>query len=186
MLGVLLGFAIVASACGDEGASAGSTGGAGGAGAGGDGGAVAPQLVEVTEASFDCILEGTKVRRFYVENVLGELAASVAVAEGDAPLPYPRGTLLQLVPFEAMVKREAGFSEETNDWEFFALEPTNEGTKITTRGKDAINFLGDTCADCHRPAASNDFVCETDNGCVALPLSAAVIADLQEADPRCN
>jgi hypothetical protein len=190
MMGLAVAVGIVAAACGDGGAAgAGGSGGDGGArtgGSGGDGGAVASQPVEVTEASFDCILDGTKVRRFYVENVLDDLAASVAVAEGEAPLPYPRGTLLQLVPFEAMVKREAGFSEETNDWEFFALEPSDEGTKITTRGKDAVNFVGDTCAGCHVAAADNDFVCETDHGCVALPISVDVIIGLQEGDPRCE
>ncbi|MBW2189738.1 MAG: hypothetical protein JRG93_09150 [Deltaproteobacteria bacterium] len=166
---------VVAAACG-----------AGGGGGGGAGGVADSLPVEVTEASFDCILDGTKVRRFYVKNLLDDLAASVAVAEGEAPLPYPRGTLLQLVPFEAMVKREVGFSEETNDWEFFALLPTDEGTEIATRGNDAVNFLGDTCFECHSAAANNDFVCETDNGCVSLPTPAEVIITLQEADPRCE
>ena len=167
ILGLVVTVAVVATACGD-------------------GGVGDSEPVEVTEASFDCILDGTKVRRFYVENVLDDLAASVAVAEGEAPLPYPRGTLLQLVPFEAMVKREVGFSEETNDWEFFFLRATDEGTAITTRGKDATNFLGDSCADCHSAAANNDFVCETDNGCFSLPTSAEMIIAIQEADPRCE
>ncbi|MBW2547664.1 MAG: hypothetical protein JRE82_10625 [Deltaproteobacteria bacterium] len=149
---------VVAAACG-----------AGGGGGGGAGGVADSLPVEVTEASFDCILDGTKVRRFYVKNLLDDLAASVAVAEGEAPLPYPRG-----------------FSEETNDWEFFALLPTDEGTEIATRGNDAVNFLGDTCFECHSAAANNDFVCETDNGCVSLPTPAEVIITLQEADPRCE
>ena len=35
---------------------------------------------------------------------------------------YPVGTVIQLVPQEAMVKRAAGFDPATNDWEFFSLD----------------------------------------------------------------
>ena len=151
------------------------------------GGGAEPQEIEVTEASFDCILDGTKVRKFYVQNLIGDLDASLAVARGEAELPYPPGTLLQLVPLEAMVKREAGFSTETNDWEFFFLETSAEGTTIVERGKDeAENAFGGNCFACHEPAAANDFVCETGNGCDPLPITDSVIEALQADDPRCE
>jgi hypothetical protein len=60
------------------------------------------------------------------------------------------------------------------------------GTEITTRGNDAMKFLGDNCFECHSATANNDFVCETDNGCFSLPTPAEVIITLQEADPRCE
>ncbi len=143
--------------------------------------------IEVTEASFDCILDGTKVRSFYVKNLLGDLDASLAVANGEVAPPYPPGTLLQLVPLEAMVKREAGFSPQTNDWEFFFLATDAAGTMIVQRGKDeAENAFGGNCFDCHSLAADNDFVCETDNGCDPLTIDATIIESLQLGDPRCR
>ncbi len=143
--------------------------------------------IEVTEASFDCILEGTKVRKFYVKNLIGDLEASLAVATGEADPPYPPGTLLQLVPQEAMVKREAGFSQDTRDWEFFFLEVSSAGTTIAQRGKeDAENVFGGNCFACHSAAIDNDFVCETGNGCAPLPLDDGVIEALQTGDARCQ
>jgi methylmalonyl-CoA mutase len=47
---------------------------------------------------------------------------------------YPPGTVIQLVPQEAMVKRESGFAPEANDWEFFFLNVDAEGTEIAARG----------------------------------------------------
>ncbi len=161
----------------------GATGAGGSTGTGGDLGSTP---IEVTEASFDCILDGTKVRSFYVKNLIGDLDGSLAVATGDVAPPYPPGTLLQLVPLEAMVKREVGFSPETADWEFFFLQNTGEGTTIVERGKDeAENAFGGNCFACHALAADNDFVCETDNGCDPLPIDRDVIEALQVGDPRC-
>lgn len=147
------------------------------------------ERVEVTAGSFECILDGTKVRNFYVTNLLGDDDASVAVARGEAPQPYPAGTVVQLFPLEAMVKREAGFSDETNDWEFFFLEVSESGTNIATRGKEeTVNAFGGNCFSCHSLASDNDLICEKDNGCDPLPpvVDADFITTLQEADPRCS
>lgn len=177
---VILMLLLLAS-CGSGGDGATGTGGS--TGTGGDRGSTP---IEVTEASFDCILDGVKVRSFYVKNLIGDLEGSLAVANGDAALPYPPGTLLQLVPLEAMVKREAGFSPETADWEFFFLQTSDEGTTIVQRGKDeAENAFGGNCFACHSLAAANDFVCETDNGCDPLTIDRGVIEALQVGDPRC-
>jgi hypothetical protein len=48
---------------------------------------------------------------------------------------YPVGTILQLVPFEAMVKHPHEKFPKTNGWEFFALEVSEGGTKIRDRGR---------------------------------------------------
>jgi hypothetical protein len=100
---------------------------------------------------------------------------------------YPVGTIIQLVPQEAMVKRAPGFDPASNDWEFFALEVSPTGTTIVTRGgAEVINrFGGTSCADCHRKAQPQfDFVCEQTNGCDPLPISNEIIAAVQRADPR--
>ncbi len=155
----------------------------------GSGDITTAEQVEVTESSFECILDGTKVGNFYVANLLGDDAASVAVARGEAPQPYPVGTLVQLFPLEAMVKREAGFSDETGDWEFFFLSVSASGTEIATRGKeDTVNAFGGNCFTCHALARDNDFICGRDNGCDPLPsvVDDEFITSLQEGDPRCS
>ena len=66
---------------------------------------------------------------------------------------YPPGSVVQLVPTEAMVKREPGFSPATGDWEFFELEVSASGSKIRTRGfADVNNRFGKNCFACHVPA----------------------------------
>lgn len=176
--------------CGGSSSGVGGVGGAGGAGGTGDAsgtGGAQSATVEVTDASFDCILDGTKVRKFYVKNLIGDLEGSLAVANGNVAPPYPPGTLIQLVPQEAMVKRELGFSPVTGDWEFFFLNTSSAGTTIAQRGKDeAQNAFGANCFDCHVLAADNDFVCETDHGCDPLQIDDAFIEMLQLNDVRCN
>lgn len=143
--------------------------------------------VDVGAEDFGCILEGTKVRRFYVRNLLGRLDEALAVAESDDGGRYPPGTVLQLVPFEAMVKRGPGWNPPTNDWEFFSLEASEEGTSVLERGTEEVeNQFGGNCVDCHAKAEPKwDFVCEQDHGCDPLPLSADQIESVQEGDPRC-
>jgi hypothetical protein len=72
--------------------------------------------------SFRCITDMTHVRQFYVDNVLGNLEATLKVANSATGGTYPPGTLIQLIPTEAMVKREKGFNPVTHDWEFFELD----------------------------------------------------------------
>lgn len=143
--------------------------------------------VEVTEASFPCITDMAPVRRYRVASLTGRLDEALAVADDPEGKVFPVGTLLQLVPAEAMVKREAGFAPETDDWEFFFLGVSESGTEILTRGPDAKNAFGGNCADCHAAAAERyDWVCESGHGCVDLPLSGEAIADIQDNDPRCE
>ena len=61
--------------------------------------------VEPSVEDFSCIRDMTPVRGFYVDNLKGDLEATVAVAsEGQGT--YPPGSVVQLVPTEVMVKRE--------------------------------------------------------------------------------
>jgi hypothetical protein len=143
---------------------------------------------DLSAEDFDCILEWTKVHRFYITNVLGDVDASVAVANSPNGGTYPVGTLIQLIPTEAMVKRAPGFAPQTNDWEFFSLSVSAQGTEILDRGSDqVVNAFGGNCLDCHSKAAPQwDLICEQDHGCDPLPFTQEQIEAVQNADPRCR
>lgn len=145
------------------------------------------------ESDFDCILGWDKVGKFRIINRLGSQADALAVARGEKKGPFPVGTIIQLVPVEAMVKRGRGFAPEANDWEFFFLDPKLDsegrpvGKTIQTRGaRETINRFGGNCFDCHVKAQSFDFICRTDHGCDPIPLAEAPLIDgFQAADASC-
>lgn len=138
--------------------------------------------------SFRCITSMTPVRQFYVDNLRGDLPATLAAAKAPNGAIYPPGSLIQLVPGEAMVKREKGFNPATRDWEFFELDVAKDGTQIRKRGfADVVNRFGGNCFACHIAARPEwDLVCEMDHGCKPIPITRAMIGALQRTDPRCN
>jgi hypothetical protein len=140
---------------------------------------------DIDAKSFRCIRQMTPVRQFYVDNLRGNLAATVAAANASAGAVYPPGSVVQLIPGEAMVKRDKGFNAETRDWEFFNLDASKDGTQIRQRGTvDVANRLG-TCLSCHAQAQAQwDLVCEENHGCAPLPVSRAMIGAMQRTDPR--
>ena len=146
------------------------------------------ETVTVSESSFSCITDWTKVRNTYIKHADPEkLKEAVRIFKNSvADKEYPVGTFLQLLPGEAMVKHQRQKFPETNGWEFFDLDLSAQGTKIKTRGDNVVNFQGVTCFSCHQPAVKYDFVCEKGHGCAPVPLDDAKIAELQAADPRCN
>jgi len=137
---------------------------------------------------FDCIQDWERVRNIRITNKLGFLEEALALARDPEPgRQYPVGTIIQLFPGEAMVKRGPAFDPENNNWEYFELSVSAEGTSINVRGRDdVINMFGGQCFGCHVDARDFDFICEKDHGCVSLPLDDATITALQEADPRCR
>lgn len=147
-----------------------------------------PEDPVLSAEDFGCILDWPKVHRFRITNVLGDVDASLAVANSLEGGVYPIGTLIQLIPTEAMVKRAPGFAPQANDWEFFSLSVSADGTEILERGSDqVVNAFGGNCFDCHAKAAPQwDFVCEQDHGCDPLPFTAEQIETVQNADPRCR
>lgn len=151
----------------------------------------AERKVEVSEQSFECLHQNQKVRNMYVDNILGDLKGTLAVAESGMGGVYPPGTVLQLIPGEAMVKREKDASPETNDWEFFALDVKPEGAKIAARGfAEMKSPLGGNCLTCHSKAEPQwDMVCEKGHGCDPIEVTGINIAlatsALQKTDPRC-
>ena len=113
--------------------------------------------VHIDAQSFRCITEMSHVRQFSVDNLLGNLDATLAVANSATGGMYPPGTVIQLIPTEAMVKRDKGFNPVTHDWEFFELDVSKDGTEIRKRGfAEVVNRFGGNCFGCHiqaRPCA---------------------------------
>jgi len=144
--------------------------------------------IPVDNSTFRCVSEMTAVRHFYVDNLLGNLDGTVAIANSTTGGVYPPGSVLQLLPTEVMIKQEPGYNPVTKDWEFFELDVTPEGSKIRTRGfMEVVNRFGGNCFACHVKAKPEfDFVCELDHGCDPIPVTRAMIAALQHTDPRCK
>jgi hypothetical protein len=146
------------------------------------------QLIEIDDSTFECITSMTPVRGFFVDNLLGNLDATLAVANSDTGGVWPTGSLVQLVPSEVMVKQPEGTSPATNDWEFFELNVSAEGSQIVARGfTDVVNRFGGNCLDCHIKAEPQwDMICETGHGCDPLPFTREMLMGIQQSDPRCR
>ena len=144
--------------------------------------------VAVNEDTFDCIRDMTPVRGFYVDNLLGDVEATVAVANSPTGGVYPPGSVVQLVPGEVMVKHGKGFSPATKDWEFFELDVSRDGSIIKNRGfVDVVNRFGGNCFTCHVQAEPQwDMICETGHGCEEIPLTKDMLLVIQKTDPRCD
>jgi len=139
-----------------------------------------------TEDDFGNLYDMTAVRGFFVDNLLGYDEETLAVAESPTGGVWPVGSLVQLFPGEAMVKRQPGFNPVSGDWEFFELDVSETGSTIRVRGGDnVVNRFGGQCSLCHSAASNQwDHICEQDHGCEPLPIERTVIETLQENDPR--
>ncbi len=147
----------------------------------------APAALEISADSFGCIQDMAAVRGFFVSSLTDELDATLAVANAEEGI-YPVGSVVQLVPTEAMVKREEGFSPVSHDWEFFELGVTAEGTTIDVRGtSEAVNRFGGNCLTCHLQAEPQyDLICEQTHGCDPIPVTPLMARAIQKTDPRCE
>lgn len=142
--------------------------------------------LDLQASDFGCIKSWDKVRSFRITNKLGHQQEALAVAQNPGSGPYPVGTVIQIVPVEAMVKRAAGFNPDTGDWEFFLLDVSATGTTINLRGPRDVVGPGGNCNDCHGKAAPKwDYICEMDHGCDSIPVDDAFLQGLQDMDPRC-
>ncbi|BFU96275.1 MAG: conserved exported protein of unknown function [Nitrospira sp.] len=145
--------------------------------------------VTVSEETFGCILDWPKVRNTRFKHDDPEkLKEAMRIFRDSVPdKDYPVGTILQLVPHEAMVKHPREKFPKTNGWEFFFLEVSKEGTTIKDRGDNVVNqSQGVTCLSCHQPAAKFDFVCEKGHGCAPIPFDDQKLAEIQRSDLRCT
>ena len=150
-----------------------------------DGDVALPSTFEATAEDFGCLKAWTPVRGFYLTNLLGLEAEAVAIAEAGFVEPLPPGTVIQLVPLEAMVKGLPGSRPETDDWEFFLLSYTAAGTVIEQRGGVEVENAAGSCAGCHFGAADRDLVCEQTGLCSAAAVPRVIVDRLVENDPRC-
>jgi hypothetical protein len=161
----------------------------------------APEDFNATAADLDCTRnsEWTAVGLglTHFKNVLGHTNEMLQAARSADGGTFPVGTIVVLNPAEAMIKRGAGFSPPSNDWEFFALTVSDAGTIINTRGggSSVMNARG-PCLGCHAMAQPQfDLVCgdpmgnpldggTTAHGCNDLPVPVATLA--ARMDPRCQ
>ncbi len=113
--------------------------------------------------------------------------ATLAAANNPNGAKYPPGSVVQLVPGEAMVKHHPGYNAATNDWEFFELDAQPTGTKIRVRGAtDVVNQFGGNCLTCHAQAEAKwDMICEQGHGCAPIPVTPVMARAIQNTDPRC-
>jgi hypothetical protein len=155
-----------------------------------DGGTV--EDINPTTSDFDCLKnsEWTTVGLSRYKNLLGHEAETLSIARSPNGGVFPVGTVVQLVPGEAMVKRGKGYSPASDDWEFFALNPTSTGTTISmSGGNTSVTNLVGSCLGCHGAAKPQwDLVCgDVDggntHGCAPLPIPGSVLA--ASSDPRC-
>ena len=146
------------------------------------------KAIAVTDESFVCLKKMKPMRGFFVANLLDDLDGTIAAAEALGGATYPPGSVVQLIPTEVMIKHHEGWSEKTNDWEFFELDVSEKGSKIKVRGTtQVINKFGGNCFECHSQAKPQwDLICEKDHGCDPLPIPDFMIRWTQQGDPRCG
>jgi hypothetical protein len=149
----------------------------------------ATKKLAVDESTFRCLtdMEKTELGTYFVDNVLGNVDATLAVANSPDGGEFPEGSVISLVPTEVMIKHKPGWNEATDDWEFFELNVSNQGSSIVSRGTtEVINQFGGNCFGCHTLARPEwDLICGSDHGCAPLPISRETIVNIQNGDPRC-
>ena len=142
--------------------------------------------IEIPDSAFKCLAELSASGAFFVDNLLGNLEATLSVANSAEGGTFPAGSLVTLVPNEVMIKHREGWNPGTNDWEFFLLDVSAEGSKIAARGAEEVSNPAGSCFGCHQLARPQwDLVCGVNHGCAALPFTREQIRGVQNSDPRC-
>jgi hypothetical protein len=145
--------------------------------------------LDFTATLFKCLTDMTKASGsdFYVDNLLGDLDGTLAVANSSTGGTYPPGSVVSLIPAEVMVKHQEGWNPATNDWEFIELNLSGETAKFSARGTtDVVNRFGGNCFGCHNLARPEwDLICASDHGCAPLSVPRETILTMQSSDPRC-
>jgi hypothetical protein len=155
----------------------------------GDADAVAPWLDPAWRPAaedFGCLTDWTGVRGFFLTNLHGQIDEAVAVAEAGFLSAVPAGTIVQLIPTEAMVKLAPGALPETGDWEYLLLATGRGQTTIEQRGGAEVSNPAGTCYGCHLGALSRDYICEDSGLCSAGNVPRSVVERLVANDTRCR
>ena len=143
----------------------------------------------VVEELFKCLEEMTKAEgtMYFVDNLLGDVEATLSVATSETGGAFPAGSVISMVPNEVMIKHEEGWNPASNDWEFFLLEVSEQGTSIASRGGVEVSNRAGSCMGCHALARPEwDLVCSNDHGCAPIPFNREQIRAVQQQDPRCK
>jgi hypothetical protein len=149
----------------------------------------ADKQLAISEDTFRCLtdMEKTELGTYFVDNILGDVAGTLEVANSEIGGEFPAGSVISLVPSEVMIKHQSGWNEATDDWEFFELNVSAMGSEIKTRGTtEVINQFGGNCFGCHTLARPEwDLICGSTHGCAPLPITRETIVNIQNSDPRC-
>ena len=138
-------------------------------------------------ADFPNIKTLTLVGNHYVGNLLGHLDAALAVANSPDGGVYPVGTIIQLVPQEAMVKRARGMERGQPRLGVLLARHVADGHQDPDPRRDpGAQSLRPRLPVVSRPgrARNGTSVCEKDHGCDPIPLTDQLILALQQGDPR--
>lgn len=96
----------------------------------------------ITEKSFGCLLDLPKVRNTRIRIPIPKNSGKGSkYLRTSCPVKKPTGTILQLIPTEAMVKHDRATFPNTSGWEFFVLKGSAAGTTIQDRGDKVLNAL---------------------------------------------
>ncbi len=148
---------------------------------------VVPSATPPTAETFGCLKTWEAVGNTRYHSTTGQLDSVLAIARGESEGPFPAGTVVQLMPTEAMAKLNPGTSPETDDWEYLKLKVGRTGVEIDERGGAEVKNLAGSCHGCHTTEPRWDHVCGADHGCKPLPkfiVKAALKA--VDKDPRCQ
>ena len=142
----------------------------------------------LVDDDFVCLADSRyeQIGKTRIWNALGRQQQAVEHARSGGIGAYPVGTVIQLFPGEASVKRARGFSPATGDWEFFVLNVDSGESVITERGTTEIANIGGTCLSCHGRANAFDYACFTNTGCGPLPFFINTDMQPDRDDPRCR
>ena len=101
---------------------------------------------------------------------------------------YPVGTIIQLVPQEAMVKRRAGWNPGSNDWEFFSLDVSPRARRSSPAARSPVlNRFGLDCLSCHAKAEPQwDLVCEKTTAAIRCRSTDELIMALAAGRPAAD
>ncbi len=155
-------------------------------------GAVPAKEFVAQVGDFKCLTSGVQApgRLFYIFNKSKRLRRQALhkATTGDLGKGFPKGTILQVFPFEAMAKRGGKFNPEGGGWEYFRLNVAQDGTtEIAARGESEVANIVGSCQGCHTAvAAAHDSVCEFVIGAAGLHLTDDQVRSIQATDPRCR
>jgi len=149
--------------------------------------------LDMSPLDFDCITDWDVGDVYRIKNLRGNITEALAVANSPTGGTFPLGTVIQLIPTEAMVKRAEGWNPITNDWEFIELSKNATRTLIIERGgEEVVHFTGATCFSCHSVEAIDppdwDLICRKTHGCepLIIPFTDPQLIAIQDTDPRCQ